>query len=189
MLHPEEMLAKASRCEEMSERPAIRLCGSFFAKPHSISVRWRRNLACWSVKRCTGSFVIGGRTLSERPLVLVVEDEYLLQCDLQAELAKGGFASEGVFSGEEALTLFTGGARNYKALVTDVRLGGNMSGWEVAKRLREKEPTLPVVYVTASAAEEWASHGVSGSIFVPKPFATAQLLTALSTLLNIGPTP
>lgn len=127
--------------------------------------------------------------MSERPLVLVVEDEYLLQCDLQAALANGGFASEGVFSGEEALTLFIGGAKSYKALVTDVRLGGNMSGWEIAKRLREKEPALPVVYVTASAGDEWASHGVSGSILIPKPFAPAQLLTALSNLLNVGPTP
>jgi CheY-like chemotaxis protein len=63
-----------------------------------------------------------------------------------------------------------------------------MSGWELAKRLREKEPALPVVYVTASAAEEWASHGVPESVLIAKPFAPAQLLTALSNLLNIGPT-
>lgn len=60
-----------------------------------------------------------------------------------------------------------------------------MSGWEVARRLREKEPALPVVYVTASAAEEWASYGVSRSILIPKPFAPAQLVTALSNLLGI----
>jgi CheY-like chemotaxis protein len=59
-----------------------------------------------------------------------------------------------------------------------------LDGWEVARRVREKEPFLPVVYVTGSSAEEWASNGVPESVLVPKPFAPAQLIATLSTLLN-----
>ena len=124
--------------------------------------------------------------MTELPLILVVEDEYLAQKDVEAALAEGGFATEAFFSGEEALTLFMGGARNYSALITDVRLGGNLSGWDVAKRIREREPAFPVIYATALGADQWASHGVPNSILISKPFAPAQLVTAVSNLLNTG---
>ena len=127
--------------------------------------------------------------MTELPLILVIEDEYLVQRDVERALTDGGFATEAVFSGEEGLSLFMGGTRNYSALVTDVRLGGNLNGWDVAKRIREKEPAFPVIYVTAQAADQWASHGVPNSILITKPFAPAQLVTAVANLLNIGTPP
>ena len=80
--------------------------------------------------------------MSEPPLVLVVEDEYFLQADLEKALTGAGFAAAMVSSGEEALTLLIGGTNIYRALVTDVRLPG-ASGWAVARRIREKEPAIP----------------------------------------------
>jgi DNA-binding response OmpR family regulator len=66
-------------------------------------------------------------TLSDQPLVLVVEDEYLLQTDVEEALNSGGFAAKTVSSGEAALTLFAdGGAEKYNALITDVRLSGGL---------------------------------------------------------------
>jgi CheY-like chemotaxis protein len=126
--------------------------------------------------------------LPEGPLVLVVEDQYLLWIDVERALTEGGFAADGVFSGEEALALFMSGSKNYVALVTDVNLRGDLNGWEVARRIREKEPSLPVIYMTAYA-EDWASQGVPNSVLIPKPYAPVQLVTALSNLLNIGTAP
>jgi len=74
----------------------------------------------------------------------------------------------------------------YNALVTDVNLGGKLTGWDVAKRARELTPDMPVIYMTGAAANEWASNGVPNSILLSKPFAPAQLLTAVSNLLNTG---
>jgi DNA-binding response OmpR family regulator len=65
-------------------------------------------------------------------------------------------------------------------------LKGRINGWEVAKQVREIDPGCPVIYVTGSAAEEWASRGVPHSILLQKPFAPAQLVTAVSSLLNAG---
>ena len=127
--------------------------------------------------------------MSESALVLVVEDEYFLQAYVEQILNDTGFAAESAFSGEEALTLFNSGFQKFKAVITDIRLGGRMNGWEVALRIREKEAAIPVIYVTAQAAEEWVSQGVPKSVLIPKPFAPAQLITALSTVLNIETPP
>jgi CheY-like chemotaxis protein len=68
--------------------------------------------------------------------------------------------------------------------VTDINLQGTMGGWEVAKRAREIEPEFPIVYMTGASTDEYASHGVPNSILLTKPFAPAQLVTAVSQLLN-----
>jgi DNA-binding response OmpR family regulator len=124
--------------------------------------------------------------VTQPPSVLVIEDEYFLQADLEQALNDAGFGTEIVSSGEQALTLLIGGTISVGALITDVRLQGGMSGWDVARRIREKEPSFPVIYVTAAPVEEWASQGVPNSILISKPFAPAQLVTALSNLLNTG---
>jgi DNA-binding response OmpR family regulator len=125
----------------------------------------------------------------ESPLILVVEDEYAIQGLIEEALNDAGFATECLPSGEEALTLFRGGGKTYKALVTDVGLKGRLSGWDAARQIREKEPALAVVYMTGAAAAEWPSQGVPNSILLEKPFAPAQLVTAVSNLLNTGSPP
>lgn len=104
-------------------------------------------------------------------------------------LAEGGFGSDILSSGEEALTLFKSGLKNYKALVTDVSLKGRLSGWDIARQIREITPAFPIVYVTGAAGDEWPSQGVPNSILLTKPFAPAQLITAVSQLLNAAQPP
>lgn len=128
--------------------------------------------------------------LSEEPLILVIEDDYPLQGWVEGALIDAGFNTDILSSAEEALTLFKGGAKSYKALVTDVNLKGRLSGWEVARQVRAADPSFPIVYVTGAAADQWASEeGVPNSILLEKPFAPAQLVTALSQLLNVGSPP
>jgi DNA-binding response OmpR family regulator len=68
--------------------------------------------------------------------------------------------------------------------VTDINLKGTMDGWEVGKHAREIDPEFPIVYMTGAAADQWASNGVPNGILLTKPFAPAQLVTAVSQLLN-----
>jgi DNA-binding response OmpR family regulator len=65
---------------------------------------------------------------------------------------------------------------------------GRIDGWEIARAAREVDPAFPIVYMTGAAADEWASRGVPNSILLTKPFAPAQLVTAISNLLNTTPT-
>jgi DNA-binding response OmpR family regulator len=124
--------------------------------------------------------------LADLLLIMAVEDDQLIQNLVEDALNDGGFESAIAGSGEEAVTLLRGNRHHYRALVTDVNLLGTMDGWEVAKQAREIDPTFPIVYMTGAAADQWASHGVPNSILLTKPFAPAQLVTAVSQLLNSG---
>jgi DNA-binding response OmpR family regulator len=66
---------------------------------------------------------------------------------------------------------------------------GKTTGWEVAKHAREISATIPVIYMTGEGAAGWAVNGVPNSILLLKPFAPAQLLTAVSQLLNADTPP
>lgn len=52
---------------------------------------------------------------------------------------------------------------------------------------REIDPAFPVVYMTGAAADDWASRGVPNNVLLSEPFAPAQLVTAVSQLLNTSP--
>ncbi|WP_439372035.1 response regulator [Bradyrhizobium sp. DASA03120] len=120
--------------------------------------------------------------------ILIVEDDYLIAEMVREALAEGGFETEVVASGQEALALLDDD-RKYRALVTDINLQDEHTGWQVAKRARELSADLPVVYMTGAAADEWASRGVPNSVLLTKPFAPAQVVTAVSQLLNDTPPP
>jgi DNA-binding response OmpR family regulator len=125
--------------------------------------------------------------LEDEPVILVVEDDPSIQEVIEDALSEGGFEPAIVASGEEAVTLLQGGLTPYRAVVIDIGLRGRMDGWAVAKQGREIDPALPVIYITAAHADRWASQGVPDSILLTKPFAPAQLVTAVAQLLNKAP--
>ena len=121
-------------------------------------------------------------------LVLVVEDETEIQEVVSEALADGGYQVRTALSGEEAIQVLET-TEELRALVTDIHLRGSLTGWDVARRARELHPEMPVVYMTGEAAQEWPSQGVPQSLLLNKPFAPAQMVTAVSTLLNVGSPP
>lgn len=119
------------------------------------------------------------------PVILVVEDDPLIQSIVAEALTTGGFEIVIASSGEQAIESLDSSGEKFRALVTDINLGRDkLSGWEVARHAREINPNFPVVYMSGDAAEDWASKGVPHSIMLAKPFAPAQLVTAVSQLLN-----
>ncbi|MET4389472.1 DNA-binding response OmpR family regulator [Bradyrhizobium sp. F1.4.3] len=127
--------------------------------------------------------------MSEAVTVLVVEDDRLVQAVIEEALSDGGFQPVVTGSGEEAIMLLEANNTLYRAIVTDINLAGKRDGWEAAQRSREIDPLMPVIYMTGTHAEDWASKGVPNSVLLTKPFAPAQLVTALSNLLNTSTPP
>jgi len=121
-------------------------------------------------------------------LILVVEDDAVAGGEVKRALEDAGFRVLLVQSGEKATSTFDENAGEVGGLVADVKLGGNVSGWDVARHAREVNQDLRVVYITGFSAEDWPSQGVPKSILVQKPFAPAQIITAISSLLNVSST-
>lgn len=117
-------------------------------------------------------------------LLLVVEDEPAIQILMEDVLKDAGFAVRVATYGNEAITILDDESAQLVGLITDVRLGQGVIGWDVARHARESHPEIAVVYVTGDSAADWAAYGVPKSLLLPKPFANAQLVTAITNLLN-----
>ena len=121
-------------------------------------------------------------------VILIVEDDQLLQSVVEDCLSDGGFEAVIASSGDNAVELLDAAQGKYRALVTDINLSpSEIDGWDVARHAREIDPNFPVVYMSGKDADDWASKGVPNSIMLAKPFAPAQLVTAVSQLLNASP--
>src|SRR3954451_15356123 len=116
--------------------------------------------------------------------LFLVEDDVLIRDLLEASLTDAGFEVIEVSCGAKALAEFDADVRRFRAVITDIKLGSGPDGWAVARRARELVPDMPVVYMSGDSSQEWSSKGVPNSLMVAKPFAPAQIITAVSTLLN-----
>lgn len=127
----------------------------------------------------------GAQGVENLPLILVVEDDQLVRSVVEESLVDAGFEVVVAASGEIAMELLGQSAGKYRALVSDINLGpGKVDGWDVARHAREIDPEFPVIYMSGKDAADWTSKGVPNSIMLGKPFAPAQLVTAVSQILN-----
>lgn len=117
-------------------------------------------------------------------LILMVEDDALISIVIEDALKEAGFAVRHAAQGDEAIDALEEQSSDIAGLVTDIRFGGGTDGWKLARKAREFRPHLPVVYVSGDSAHEHTVQGVPKSIMLQKPFVSAQLITALTTLLN-----
>jgi two-component system response regulator TrcR len=100
--------------------------------------------------------------------ILVVDDEPAL-LDLLAEHFGGRYEVDTALSGADALARFA--ARRPDVVFLDVNMP-ETNGVEVLRRLREADPGVPVVMVTANGDIAVAEECLKGGAFsyVPKPF-------------------
>jgi|SRR5437868_705083 len=122
--------------------------------------------------------------MSSSVLILFVDDEALIIEAAQQWLEDAGYTVRPALSAEAAMTALESSAHQISGLIVDVNLRSDTTGWEVARRARELRPNLPVVYTSGYAAGDWSARGVPDSLLVPKPYAPAQIVTAISTLIN-----
>ena len=120
----------------------------------------------------------------ETSSLLLVEDEAVILEFLDHALTEAGFEVVVASSGAQAVAELEADPARFRAVVTDVKLGGKVDGWDIGHRVRELVPDMPVVYMSGNSGHEWSSKGVPNSVFVSKPFVAAQVITAISTLLN-----
>jgi PAS domain S-box-containing protein len=112
--------------------------------------------------------------------VLIVEDDTLV-----AELAAGmvselGFEPVVAHSAKEALDRLTGGEKP-KLIFTDIVMPGGISGIELARKVRDRFPELPVLLTTGYSEQVGGTHGFP---VLQKPYELDSLAGALGKVLK-----
>ncbi|MCK1542383.1 response regulator [Bradyrhizobium sp. 179] len=115
----------------------------------------------------------------ERPVsVLLVEDDPLIREFVVEALRDAGYHVIHASTGEEALAWCKRHAAD--VLVTDIRLPGDVDGWQIAERCREHDPDLPVIYATGFSPT--TPRPVPGSRTLRKPFHPDEIVRMVKEL-------
>ena len=109
------------------------------------------------------------------PVVLVVEDEFFVRYDIAICLREAGYVVVETASGEEAIALCKS-ELSIDIVFTDINLLGPASGWDVAECFRTDRPDVPVLYTSGKSVD--SRRCVPGSVFVPKPYKSTDILQA-----------
>lgn len=117
--------------------------------------------------------------------ILIVEDEPKLGAYLRKGLLESGFVADLAITGEEALHMAQ--EHGYQLVMLDVMLP-KVDGWTVLRKLREQNQ-VPVLMLTArdEVADRVKGLELGADDYLVKPFAFAELLARIKSLLRRGP--
>jgi two-component system catabolic regulation response regulator CreB len=124
--------------------------------------------------------------MAQRPVILIVEDEPGIADTLQYALRTEGFEPRWCATGEGAASQADGAA----LVILDVGLP-DVSGFEVFKRLRAVNTTLPILFLTARADEIDRVVGLElgADDYVTKPFSPRELVARVRSILRRSAAP
>ena len=123
-------------------------------------------------------------TLSGTGTILVVDDEAAvnkLTCDV---LKKSGFQTITARDGREGLALFEQHRPEIQAIVLDLSMP-QLSGLEVATRVRQLSPDLPILFTSGYNRQESSEPlaEIRCAAFLQKPFRPTSLVAAVRELI------
>jgi two-component system, cell cycle sensor histidine kinase and response regulator CckA len=123
------------------------------------------------------------RTAADPYTVLVVDDEESVRKFVERVLREGGYRTAIAGDGTEALEVASK-LGPFEILVTDVMMP-RMSGDELARRLRQTDPGLKILYLTGFSDRLFKEKVTlwEDEAFLDKPCSVAGLLEAVSLLL------
>lgn len=119
--------------------------------------------------------------------VLLVEDEADV-CDvIEDALERRGLEVRTAATDRDAFRILEAEAGYLKLLIADINLGEGVTGFDIARRARQLNDGLKVVYITGHAAH-LDRFGVPDAVMFPKPFYPEELADRVLDLLH-GQTP
>ena len=115
--------------------------------------------------------------------ILIAEDETRISSFVEKGLRAAGFATTVAATGPDALEHALGGS--FDLVLLDIGLPG-IDGFEVLRRLRERDTTLPVIMLTArtSLGDTVAGLDSGANDYMPKPFKFDELLARIRVRLR-----
>jgi two-component system, response regulator PdtaR len=120
--------------------------------------------------------------VKKRPVVLVVEDDFLLRMDAVDIVKDAGFEAEEAANADDAIAIIETHP-NIHVVFTEVQMPGTMDGLKLARFVKDRWPPIKIV-ATSGRIKISEEDLPEGSIFVPKPYSPAQIVNSLRELLE-----
>ena len=118
------------------------------------------------------------------PVILIVEDEFLLRMDSAEVIENAGFEVIQASNADEAIAVLT--ARpDIHVVFTDVQMPGSMDGLKLARFVRDRWPPIKIV-ATSGLVRVEDDDLPAGSVFLRKPYHVAEVVAALRELTGTG---
>ena len=121
-----------------------------------------------------------GRVEFKRPVVLIVEDEFLLRMDAADIIAAAGFEVVEAGNADQAIEILEA-RRDITVVFTDIQMPGSMDGLKLAQAVRGRWP--PVKIIATSGRPNVGERDLpEGGRFLPKPYSPRQVTGVLREL-------
>jgi CheY-like chemotaxis protein len=123
-----------------------------------------------------------GLAESKRPVVLIVEDEFLLRMDAVDMIQAAGFDVVEAANADEAILILE--ARpDITVVFTDIQMPGSMDGLKLAQAIRGRWPPIKIV-ATSGHVSVTQKDLPDGGRFVPKPYSPHEITGVLRELTS-----
>jgi two-component system, NtrC family, response regulator PilR len=121
---------------------------------------------------------------SEKPHILVVDDELSMRELLEILLTREGYRVSFAKNGAQALDRLQ--ARRFDLMLCDIRLG-DITGLDVLRAAKKHNPAIVVIMISAYASTETAVEAMNDGAYdyVPKPFDNTELKETIANALNL----
>jgi two-component system, response regulator PdtaR len=114
------------------------------------------------------------------PVVLVVEDEFLVRMQAVEMIEEAGFNAIEANNADEAIKLLEI-RKDIPIVFTDIETPGSMVGLRLARAIRDRWP--PIELILTSGKHQLSSNEIPArGHFVPKPYSLDALVTTLRRL-------
>src|SRR5438445_466507 len=121
-----------------------------------------------------------GLSAFKRPVVLIVEDEFLLRMDAVDMIAVAGFEVVEAGDADEAIDILES-RRDITVVFTDIQMPGSMDGLKLARAVRGRWPPIKIV-ATSGLVDVGEKDLPEGGRFLPKPYNRNVLASVLREL-------
>ena len=116
------------------------------------------------------------------PIVLVVEDDFLLRMDAVDIVRNAGFEAIEAANADQAIAIIEADP-DIHIVFTDVQMPGTMDGLRLARFIRDRWPPIKIV-ATSGRLRVVEEDLPKGSIFVPKPYSPEQIIRTFRQLTD-----
>jgi CheY-like chemotaxis protein len=123
-----------------------------------------------------------GLVESKRPVVLIVEDEFLLRMDAVDMITAAGFEVVEAANADAAIEILEA-RRDITVVFTDVQMPGSMDGLKLAQAVRGRWPPIKII-ATSGHVHVRETDLPEGGRFLPKPYNPMQVTGMLRELIS-----